>query len=104
MKPRNVLCIDNEDTCQLYDSLFSTSGKKITLTCATDLDEAVNLVRAERFDLFILEPHGRRFDGIELCRSIRKTNSNTPIIIYSGMGREIDRIQRLAAGASAYFV
>jgi DNA-binding response OmpR family regulator len=104
MKPRNVLCIDNEDTCQLYDSLFSTLGKNINLVSPTNLQEAINLVKSRKFDLFILEPHQPGFNGIEFCKFIRENNAQSPIVVYSGMSREIDRIQGLAAGANAYFI
>lgn len=104
MKPRNVLCIDNADTCQLYESLFSTLGKNIAVTCASEPDEAVRLVKTGGLQLVVLEPHGHGFDGIELCRIISRTDVSIPIIIYSGMGRESDRIEGLTAGASAYLV
>lgn len=104
MKPRNVLCIDDEETCLLYDSLFSAPGRNFNLTRAAKPAEAIHLIKREKFDLYIIEPHGRDFDGIEFCKFMREMDSETPIIIYSGTGREEDRIQGLAAGANAYFV
>jgi DNA-binding response OmpR family regulator len=104
MQPRNILCIDDQETCHLYDALFSDINKGFKITAATDLNEALDLVKNRRFDLYILEPYRGELNGIEICKAIRKNDSQTPIVFFSGMSREIDRSMALAAGATAYLV
>jgi DNA-binding response OmpR family regulator len=43
-----------------------------------------------------------RLDGFEFCRQIRESDSNIPILFYSGAAYEADRQKGIAAGANAY--
>jgi DNA-binding response OmpR family regulator len=104
MQPRNILCIDDKETCHLYDLLLSSLNKPLKVSSAGNLDEAIDFVKSKTIDLYILEPYGREVNGIELCRIIRKSDSKTPIVFYSGMSREKDRSLALAAGANAFLV
>ena len=104
MQPRNILCIDNEDNCHLYDLLFSRAEKRCKVITAENMNEAVDFVKSRTIDLYILEIYGHGVDGIELCKIIRKNDAKTPIIFYSGMARERDRSMALAAGANDYLV
>lgn len=104
MQSRNILCVDDSETCHLYDVLFSQINRRLHLTSAANMAEAVDLVKSKRFDLYILEPYTRELNGIELCRMIRRNGDRSPVVFYSGMSREVDRSLAMAAGADAYLV
>src|SRR4051794_354420 len=104
MKPRNVLCIDNEDTCRLYELMFSNFKNRVRLISPKDMKQAIDFVKSRTIDLYILECWHPEIDGLELCRIIRQTDSKTPIVFYSSLSREKDRSLAFAAGADAYFV
>jgi DNA-binding response OmpR family regulator len=104
MQPRNILCIDDKETCHLYDLLFANIDKKLRVTSAKNMPEAIDLVKSGKFDLFVLERTHSEIDGVKLCRIIRQTDKKTPIVFFSGMSREKDRSMAFAAGADAYFV
>jgi two-component system, OmpR family, alkaline phosphatase synthesis response regulator PhoP len=71
---------------------------------ATSMDEALERIAVERFDLYLLDNWLPGGSGVELCRKIRESDPSTPILFYSGAGLESERAEALAAGAQAYLV
>jgi len=62
------------------------------------------LARNERFDLYVMNnwlPHNT---GIALTAQIRKFDSDTPILFYSGAGYASDFEKARSAGAQGYLV
>ncbi len=104
MRLKNILCVDDTETCRLYDLLFSGSAQRYKVISAENLEEIVDFVKNDSIDLYILGTYAGEVTGIELCRIIREKDSKTPIVFYSRMSREIDRSLALAAGANAYLV
>lgn len=103
-QPRcRVLCVDdNDDTCFMLRTLLGSSGYEVET--AAGVKEAINLTRAESFDLFVIDNRYPDGTGAELCRRLRETRPGTGIIIYSGAAYADDRRQGLDAGADAYVV
>ena len=91
---------DDEDACEILRLLMSSCG--IDATCAQSPAEAWPLIRAQSFDLFVLDGWLPGIDGFELCRQIREFDSDTPIIFYSGAAYDADIQKGIAAGANAY--
>lgn len=67
-------------------------------------EEAIELLKSETFDLFILDYTLPQLTGVELCRCIRETNSKTPIIFFTGVAHLRDRQAAIKAGADEYLV
>src|SRR5882762_4943168 len=66
-------------------------------------DNAIDFVRRareERFDAYLLDNCMPGLTGADICHQIREFNPRTPIILYSGMADQEDRL--LALGAQAY--
>jgi two-component system, OmpR family, response regulator len=98
-----VLCVDDDaDACAMLSELLRLSG--IQCQCADSAAEARTLIRAERFDLYLLDAWLPDMDGFEFCRQIRTIDSITPILFYSGAAYDSDKQQGIAAGANAYVV
>lgn len=96
-----VLCVDDdEDACEMLSVLMNSYG--IDVTCARSAVDAWPLIKAECFDLFLLDAWLPRLDGFEFCRQIREFDSNTPILFYSGAAYDADKQKGIAAGANAY--
>lgn len=101
--PSRVLCVDDdEDACEMLSVLMSLHG--IDATCAKSAAEAWLKIRAETFDLYMLDGWLPKVDGFEFCRQIRESDSTTPILFYSGAAYEADKQKGLGAGANAYVV
>ena len=99
---RILLVEDHEDTRECLVVLLAHS--KYQVETASTLCEALKLVEAHPFGLFIFDSLLPDGSGVELCRRIRKFNQRTPIIFYSGLAYEADITNALRAGAQAYLV
>lgn len=56
----------------------------------------------EHFDLIVLDLMLPGEDGLTICRRLRGTGDNTPIVMLTAKGDEIDRIVGLEMGADDY--
>ncbi len=70
---------------------------------ASDGMEAVNVFRAQRIDIIIMDIMMPELDGFSAVREIRKT-SNVPIIMLSARGEEYDKINGFNLGIDDYVV
>lgn len=58
----------------------------------------------KKFDLIILDLMLPEKDGFEICRELRASDNDTPILILTARGDEIDRVLGLKLGADDYVV
>ena len=70
---------------------------------AEDGMQAVELARAEKFDLIIMDIMMPELDGFSAAREIRK-KQNVPIILLSARGEEYDKIHGFELGIDDYVV
>ncbi|MDB5134039.1 MAG: response regulator transcription factor [Mucilaginibacter sp.] len=61
-------------------------------------------LKQEQFDLLILDVMLPDTNGIELCRQIRQTDANTPILMLTALNQVHDKVLGLKAGADDYLV
>jgi DNA-binding response OmpR family regulator len=66
--------------------------------------QALSSIRAERFDLYLLDSNLPDLDGFELCRRMRDLDPDTPILFFSGAAYDDDRRKGIEAGANAYVI
>jgi DNA-binding response OmpR family regulator len=71
---------------------------------AQTFDDARQQISEEPFDLYLLDNWLPGGTGIDLCREIRKGDTTTPVIFYSGAAYESDRQEAREAGAQAYLI
>jgi len=102
IRPR-VLCVDDdEDSRDMLSTLlgFSRIETKAVATAA----QALSLIQAERFDLYLLDAWLPDLDGFELCRRMRAFDPDTPILFFSGAAYAADKKRGIDAGANAYVI
>lgn len=99
-RPR-VLCVDNDEDSR---EMLSTLLKFYRLEAETvaTADQALQLIQAECFDLYLLEARLPGLDGFELCRRMHDVDPRTPILFFSGTAYEADKKRGIDAGATAY--
>jgi DNA-binding response OmpR family regulator len=71
---------------------------------AGDGRTAQKLLLQEQFDLLIMDLMLPDTNGIELCRHIRQTDSDTPILMLTALNQVHDKVSGLKAGADDYLV
>ncbi|MCW2539230.1 MAG: chemotaxis protein CheY [Frankiales bacterium] len=67
-----------------------------------DAARALDGANSNDFDLVILDVMLPTLDGIEVCRRLRHTRRDLPVIMLSALGQEDDRIAGLEVGADDY--
>src|SRR6185295_8317619 len=98
-----ILCTeDDADTREVLRLLLELEG--FVVTCAEDSDQAIQLAKSEKFDLFLLDNWLPGMDGDHLCRELRRLDSTTPVLFYSGAAMAVDRARAMASGAQGYVV
>lgn len=74
-----------------YETLVADNGR-----------EALKLVEEEKVDFIVLDLMLPEIDGLEVCRRIRKTGNDVPIIMLTAKSEEESKITGLRAGADDY--
>lgn len=69
---------------------------------ASSMADALDLIRSEKFDLYVLDKRLPDGSGLDLCRRLNQATPCVPVIFYSGDAYELHRQEGLNAGADAY--
>ena len=100
---RRILFIeDHDDTREFISLVLKQEGFEVVT--GDSISSGMQLAKAERFDLYLLDSWLPDGSGLELCKSIRKFDQRTPILFYSAAAYESDRVLALQSGAQAYLV
>lgn len=98
---KNVLIVeDNKDIANLIQMHLADSGCQTTIS--QDGLSAVEETEKNNFDLVILDLMLPKLDGLDVCRSIRKQSTYTPILMLTSKSSELDRVIGLEVGADDY--
>ena len=80
---------------------FSLEKEGFEVSVAYDGEEALQLFYEQKPELVVLDLMLPIVDGFEVCRRLRKTD-DTPIIMLTARGEDIDKILGLELGADDY--
>jgi len=91
---------DNHDIANLVSMHLQDLGAEVQI--ASDGNIGLSLAQKNHFDLIILDLMLPGIDGLEICRRLRGTDNDTPILMLTAKGAELDRIVGLEMGADDY--
>jgi two-component system, OmpR family, response regulator MtrA len=95
-----VLLVEDDPSIREVTSLgLQEAG--LSVGTAKDGREALIRVRAERYDLVVLDVMLPELGGLEVCREIRRS-SRVPILMLSARGDTVDVVVGLELGADDY--
>jgi two-component system KDP operon response regulator KdpE len=95
-----ILVVDDEP--QMRRVLRSTlSALGFVVSDAESGEAAIQKLRAEKFDLILLDINMPGLNGLETCRAIR-SKSDVSIIMLTVRDRSLDKVEALDAGADGY--
>ncbi len=80
----------------------SLSFNGYTVDLATDGQDALEQVAASRPDAMVLDVMMPRVDGLEVCRRLRSTGDDLPILVLTARDSVSERVAGLDAGADDY--
>ena len=101
MSRSRILFVEDDLTIRtaLRDAL---AGEGHDVVAAADGHEAEALLRAERFDLCVLDIMLPGPSGLELLKQLRDRDADTPVLLLTARGEEGDKVLGLELGADDY--
>lgn len=94
-----------EDDLPLADALTTLlAGSGYAVDCVHDGASAEALVRAETFDLVILDLNLPQMDGLSVLRAMRGRANPAAVMILTARGEPADRVRGLDLGADDYMI
>lgn len=99
----SVLAVDDDPAILEVTQLVLEKSHDIAVTPARSSKEALDILQKDRFDAIVLDYDLPEIDGIEFLKIIRGKGDVTPVIMFTGVGREHAAIAALNNGAN-YFL
>lgn len=97
---KKVLVVDDEKLI-VKGIRFSLEQDGMEVDCAYDGEEALNMAKANVYDMILLDIMLPKMDGFEVCQAIREF-SDMPIVMLTAKGDDMDKILGLEYGADDY--
>jgi CheY-like chemotaxis protein len=96
---RCVLCIEDDDATRL---LIAAALRDFSVEFAVDGHAAVIRYSAAAFDAFVVDVRLPDYNGLSICRDIRRLDPHVPIIVWTAL--EVSEVRERAtdAGATTY--
>jgi DNA-binding response OmpR family regulator len=96
-----ILIVEDEPAMQLglRDNLEFES---YAVDVASDGEEGLSKIKSKPYDLILLDVMLPKLSGFDVCKQARATGVNTPIILLTARGEEIDKVLGLELGADDY--
>lgn len=102
--PRILIIDDDRDSCELMQLMLQYSNASYEITSVLTPEEGLRLAAARSFDLYLLDCRFVGINGVEVCRTLRQTDMEVPIMFFTGEAQESVRQEALRAGADAYLI
>ncbi len=100
MEAATILVVDDEQPIvELVASYLSAEGYQVER--AYDGTTALNMARAQRFDLVVLDVMLPGLDGVEVCRRLNQETS-AYVLMLTARTDEVDKLIGLSVGADDY--
>ena len=97
---KKVLVVDDEKLI-VKGIRFSLEQDGMEVDCAYDGEEALEKIKAEKYDIVLLDVMLPKLTGFEVCQQVREF-SNVPIVMLTAKGEDMDKILGLEYGADDY--
>jgi two-component system phosphate regulon response regulator PhoB len=103
MSSRTILVVDDEeDILELLDYNLTKEGYRVLR--AASGEKALEIAKADRPDLIVLDLMLPGLDGLEVCKRMRaeRKTADIPIVMLTAKGEEADIVLGLELGADDY--
>lgn len=97
---KKVLVVDDEKLI-VKGIKFSLEQDDMTVDAAYDGETALDMIKANTYDMVLLDIMLPGLTGLEICQQVREF-SNVPIIMLTAKGDDMDKILGLEYGADDY--
>ncbi|MFS0751203.1 response regulator transcription factor [Oceanobacillus sp. 1P07AA] len=100
MSKRILIVDDEESIVTLLKYNMENSGFETDV--AYNGKDAINKAESSKYDLIVLDLMLPEIDGMEVCRTLRMNQINTPILMLTAKDEEFDKVLGLEMGADDY--
>ncbi|MDO8281656.1 MAG: response regulator transcription factor [Thermodesulfovibrionia bacterium] len=102
MKEKILVVEDEKDIQELIAYYLKKEG--FDVTASSDGEDALSLIRQNKYDLVILDLMLPKIHGMELCRILKaeEKTSSLPIIMLTAKSDDFDKVLGLESGADDY--
>lgn len=101
--PLNLLLVEDDAALvAMLERDLCEMGHRVTV--AADGRKAIEAVARDQFDAMILDLMLPAVDGMSVLQRVRQDDMGLPILILSALGRPVEKIEGLEAGADDYVV
>ena len=95
----NVLIVEDEK--QIADSLRkSFEAEKHVCEVCYDGECALDIISSQSFDILLLDWRIPKVSGIEVCKRVRESNNQTPIILLTALSDIKNKIEAFNYGTN----
>jgi DNA-binding response OmpR family regulator len=98
----NTILVVEDDPAMTVALRDGFEFEKYAVDMATDGEEGLRLALRGHYDVIILDVMLPKRSGLDVCRDLREKGNNTPVIMLTARGQEIDKIVGLKLGADDY--
>jgi two-component system, OmpR family, alkaline phosphatase synthesis response regulator PhoP len=98
-----VLLVEDDESIAMGLQMNLTAEGYVVST-AVNGEEGLERARAEAFDLMILDVMLPKKNGFEVLRTLRQHGDDTPVLMLSARGAEMDKVMGLELGAEDYVI
>jgi ATP-dependent Lon protease len=97
---KSILVVDDEDIIREF--LFEVLHESYAVSTAIDGQDAIDKLKANRFDLIITDMKMPRVSGEELVRFVHQHDPSSKVIVISGYSTLFSASQSVDSGANAF--
>jgi DNA-binding NtrC family response regulator len=98
-----ILCVEDDvDSCEVVSEMIERSGRPYGVRSVHNTEDAMTLIREQRFDLYVLDTWMPEIGGLRLTKFIRETDPATPIVFFTAIDSSANRKKALSSGATAF--
>ena len=98
-----ILLVEDDPRISTFVKL-GLEDNNYNVTAAYDSAMAEKIIFEKEFDIIILDVIIPGKNGLEICKSIRNANINTPVLMLSSLDSVEDKVAGLESGADDYLV
>ena len=80
------------------------NSKSIAIDTVFDGDLFFRQIKNNQYDIYLLDINVPKINGLDICKKIRETDKNTPILMLTAFGEIEDKIDAFQKGADDYLV
>lgn len=101
-KSKILLIEDDPRVCSFVNKGLTEDG--FNLTIAFNGESGLDFIKSTQFDLIILDIMLPTINGLEVCKEIRSSNKQIPILFLTALGSAENIVLGLSTGADDYLV